>query len=163
MNFRRLFIPVVCFVIALLFAATALRSIAHRSKIERHRQRFAELNDYAKNELWAISTPEKDKIDAPFQKLFAELDRLVDLGAITRLEVACDHVLDDTPERNLVFTALVSEECPPCLYWRPNNDDGSRFFTLVVWCEHDHEAEWRAYMSQLDDVIRDSEEKVKGV
>ena len=151
---RILIVSVIALVV--LAAVVASRPI----QITYHRWWFDVANEYMTNGPTEVDSYGFVTIDvtdvAPVHE--HHMTRLVELEQIAAIEYTLTNIRNDSPSRSKFEKDLLAGHCPPALYWMSDAPSDSTPMVLEVWCELEHETEWRTFLDEANKLAAEEPE-----
>jgi hypothetical protein len=82
-------------------------------------------------------------------------ERLVELGAVTKLEHTFRHVMNTPGQHGTFWDEILGKRCPPLIDASSPGPtlpwvDDVQPLRLTVWCEHEHADAWRRHIAERD-------------
>lgn len=136
--------------ILFIVLGTVVASLWRHQQISLHRTKFAEIERYVMDEMWGMESDDPRLIENPMAEFDYHLNKLVQLGAVQKVEYRFPSINYDEPKRGKLWEDIANEQIPPCLNFKPRKTPGTTELTLTVWCERDIERSWDSYASDID-------------
>lgn len=76
------------------------------------------------------------------------MKKLVELGAIAKIEFPMTNITNDSPGRSLFLKKLLAGRCPRVLYWSSTEHSDSNPMVLDVWCELTDRENWTEFLQR---------------